>query len=392
VIVVARTVEDFAMDLKLSQVQEEMVERAHTLCRLHCSPEQEAQRERDGQFPAGLHRALAEAGLLGQSLPRSVGGGGGGLLDCALISEVLGHYSGTALALYFVNGVCGALIARAGSPEQQSRLLPGLMKGELRFAFALTEPHAGSDAAAISTRASCVGEEYVIDGAKLFTTGALEADYILTIARTDPRQKASGGSSVLIVPRTAPGLSCVPQPKIAGNGYASCEVRYSGVRVPALARLGPENGAWTLLGAGSAIERITIAAGAVGTAQAAYDQARAFTTTREQFGQPVAKFQAVQHQLADMATRIEAMRWLTYRAAWLADQGRMAAGEISMAKLFCSETSQDILTAAMRLSGGRGYLEDTGLARRWREGFLAFYAGGTNEIQRNTIARYCVGL
>jgi alkylation response protein AidB-like acyl-CoA dehydrogenase len=228
----------------------------------------------------------------------------------------------------------------------------------------------------------CLPERYGGEGG-----GALDADYILTAVRSDPEARPSRGISLFLVPRETPGLHIAPMEKIAGNAIASCRVTYDGVQVTKDALLGAENGAWPMLMLGGGFERVVVAASAVGAAAAALDEMLHFAREREQFGQPIGGFQAIQHQLADVATEIEAARLLVYRAAWQIDGGQQPVKEVSMAKLYASERLTEILMRGMRLLGGRAYLAETPMPRRLREAMLGLYAGGTAEIQRNLIAR-----
>lgn len=375
------------MDFTLTAAQTALRERVAEFCRIHCSPEQEARRDREPAYPAQLHQAMADAGILGHCLPAAYGGGGGGPVELCLLNEELGRHSTSATNILFINGIAGALISLAGREEQKQHHVRGIAQGTVRFAFALTEPGAGSDAAGIRTQALADGEGYVVNGTKLYTTGAADADFILTVVRTSMEGKASRGTSLLIVPRRSPGLTVTPLDKIAGNDVASCRVEYRDVRVERGACLGAENQGWSVLMLGGGLERLSVAASCVGMARAVLDETLAHVSAREQFGQPVSAFQAVQHQLADMATRAEAMRLLTYSAAWKVAQGITAVKEVSMAKVFASEGINQIVTNGMRLLGAKAYLSDTPMPRRLRESLLALYAGGTAEIQRNLIAR-----
>ena len=375
------------MDFGLTPEQAALQERVDAFCRQHCTDAHAAALDREPRYPAELHRALAESRLLGWCLPAAYGGADGGPMEGCIINERLGRHSSAATNLLFINGVSAALIALGGTEAQKEEYVRGVAEGRLRFAFALTEPGAGSDAAAIASRAVRDANTYVVHGTKLYTTGALDADYILTVVRTRPDGKASRGTSLLIVPRTAAGVTVTPLEKIAGNCIASCRVEYDGVRVDAGQRVGPEDGAWSILMVGAGLERLTVAASSVGAARAVLDEVTAHVTTREQFGQPVSGFQAIQHQLADIATEIDAMELLTYRAAWMAAQGMVRPKEISMAKLYCSERLSEIVLRGMRLLGGGAYFTATPMPRRMREAMLGLYAGGTVEIQRNVIAK-----
>ncbi len=375
------------MDLAFSTEQAALRDRVQAFCEAHCTVAQEAARDRVSAYPSDLHRAMADAGILGCCLPAEHGGNGGGPVELCIINEVLGRYSASAGNILFVNGICAALIGLGGTEEQKREYVRGIAEGRLRFAFALTEPGAGSDAAGIVTRAVRAGDDYVVDGTKLYTTGARDADYVLTVVRTLSEGKASRATSLLLVATDSPGLEITPLDKIAGNDVASCRIEYRHVRVPAFRRLGEENHGWSLVMMGGGLERLGVAASCVGAAQAVFEETLAHVTAREQFGQPIARFQAVQHQLADMATDIEAMRLLTYSAAWRTAAGQTPVKEVSMAKLFCGERLNAIVVRGMRLLGAKAYLEDTPMPRRLRESLLAFYAGGTMEIQRNTIAK-----
>lgn len=375
------------MEFGLSAEQTALRERVAAFCKTHCQPEQEAGRDREPVYPAEMHRAMAQAGILGYCLPLALGGSGGGTVELCLINEELGRHSASATNILFINGICGALIGLAGSAEQKLHFVRGIAQGSLRFCFALTEPGAGSDAAGIQARAVRAGEDYLINGTKLYTTGAADADFILTVVRTSMEGKASRGTSLLIVPRPSPGLTVTPLDKIAGNDVASCRVEYRDVRIPLDARLGDENQGWSVLMLGGGLERLSVAASCVGMARAVFEESLAHVSARQQFGQPVSAFQSIQHQLADMATRIEAMRLLTYSAAWKVAQGMAAVKEVSMAKVYASEGINQIVTTGMRLLGAQAYLGDTPMPRRLRESLLALYAGGTAEIQRNLIAR-----
>jgi len=377
----------YRMDFDPTPEQAALRERVEAFCRRHCTDADAALLDQRPNAPDGLYHALAEAGLIGYCLPAAHGGGGGGPVEACIINEVLARSSATATLLFQVNALSAAPIVLGGTDAQKEAHVRPVAEGRLRLAFALTEPNAGSDAGALEACAVRDGDTYVLRGTKLYTTGAQEADHIVTVVRTRNEGKASQGTSIFVVPRTAPGLTVTPLEKIAGNAVASCRVEYRDVPVEARQLVGPEHGAWSLLMLAAGLERLAVAAAAVGLADAVLAEVTAHVTTREQFGQPVSRFQAIQHQLADMATEIEAMRLLTYHAAWLTAQGRIRPREISMAKLYASERLPEIVTRGMRLLGGRAYFTDSAMPRRLREALLTVYAGGTAEIQRNVVAR-----
>jgi alkylation response protein AidB-like acyl-CoA dehydrogenase len=379
------------MDFTLSPAQQQLQQRVAQFATAHLDPQTVAALDRSTEFPASLYAAMAEAGLLRVALPAPLGGEGGDLFDVVLITEELAKWSGTAVNLYLVNAVfAGILLLLAGSDEQRQRLLPRLGAGRLKLAFALTEPGAGSDAAAIATTATADGDEFVIQGTKIYTTGATVADLILTVAKTRPEEKASRGTTLFLVPGGSPGLEIEPMEKIAGNAFASCEVRYRGVRVPAAQILGGSqalNRGWELLMRNAVAERLCVAASCLGLAQTVYRESRDFALERQQFGQPIVGFQAIQHSLVDMATEIQALRWLTYHAAWRAARGEDCAIEVGMAKLYGAEEINPLVLRAMKILGGRAYLTSSPLQRYQREALLSYYAGGTSEIQKNILGR-----
>lgn len=375
------------MDFRFTKEQEALRQKVETFCRQHCTEEQAEALDRQPRFPIELHKALAESGLLGYCLPKEHGGSGGGTVELCIINEGLGRHSNAAMNLLFINGISGAMIGLAGTEVQKQQYLRAIAEGRMRFAFALTEPGAGSDAASITSSAIRNGDDYVINGVKLYTTGAGDADFILTVVRTSTEGKASKATSLLVVPTSSAGLTITPLDKIACSGVASCRVEYRDVRIPITHRLDAENQGWGVLMLGGGLERLSVAACSLGIAQAIFDEVKTYLSIREQYGQSVSKFQAIQHQLADMATEIEAMRLLTYSAAWMTAQGMMPVKEVSMAKLYCSERVNEIAQRGMRLMGGMAYFHGTPIQRRMRESLLSFYAGGTMEVQRNLIAR-----
>ena len=375
------------MDFDLTAEQTALRERAEVFCREHCTEADAAMRDRDRVYPESLHRALAASGLLAACLPAAYGGGAGGPVEWCLVNEVLARHSAAAMLLLLANGITAALITLGGSEAQKERYLPGVGDGRVRFAFALTEPGAGSDTAAISTRAVRLDDGYVVEGTKLYTTAADTADFILTVVRTRPDGTAAQGTSLLAVPRRMAGVRVTPLDKIAVNGVAACRVQYDDVQLPLDACVGTEDGAWSLLTVASSLERLAVAAASAGMAQAILDDVTTHGRAREQFGRPLSQFQAIQHQLADMASEVDAMRLLTYRAAWLTARGRVRPKEVSMAKLYASERLIDIAVRGMRLLGGRAYFTDSPMPRRLREALLTLYMGETAEIQRNVVAK-----
>jgi alkylation response protein AidB-like acyl-CoA dehydrogenase len=376
------------MDFGFTDRQRQLQRRLYSLCAAFSASSEEQASDASRDYPEDLHKRLCEEGILGHCLPRAHGGDDGGFLDLALIAEILGAHSNIGLNIYFVNMAVGTLLARAGSVDQKRKFLDPLVKGHFKGCFSLTEPNAGSDAAGIACEAVRDGDHYLLNGVKLWATGAVVADAILVVARTGVHAKAAEAFSLFMIPGGADGLVVTPIEKLAGNAMASCELTLQDVRVASEARIGAENDAWSHLAYTGAMERLTVAAGNLGAAQSVFDLVAPFARERRQFGQPIASFQSIQHQLVDMATEIEAMRWLVYSAAWKHDQGGACAKEISMAKLYSTERLNEIVMRGMRIFGGRAYRKDHPMERMLRESLLGLYAGGTGEIQRNIIARH----
>jgi alkylation response protein AidB-like acyl-CoA dehydrogenase len=380
------------VDFELDDRRTALNDRVRDFCSSELKPGLEAELDRTAEFPHELYRKMAEYGLFGIPFPEEYGGIGGDILDVVLAAEQVSRYSNTAVNMFLVPVVFGGMMVyQCGDEAQKADLLPRLVTGEVRFAFALTEPGAGSDPRSITTAADRDGDGFAITGTKYWTTGATVADYILVVALTDRDVDPGMGMTVFLVPRESNGLTVTPIPKLAGGAYPSCEVVLDAVKVSerdVVGGPGCVNGGWMQLLTTADLERICVAASCVGGAQAVLDMSVAFAKEREQFGRPVFKFQAMQHRLADMATRVDAMRWMTVHAAWMKAAGRDCFKEICMAKLFCSESLGDVVRSGMQAMGGRGYAMEYDMQRYLRESYLAFYAGGTAEIQKSVIARF----
>jgi alkylation response protein AidB-like acyl-CoA dehydrogenase len=353
------------------------------ICDQYCTDAHEAELDKTGCFPHDVFQALAQNGLL--AIWPTAAKGSGFLAGCTL-NETLSRHSSIASSIAFVNGICGAMLA-AGGGNIAGVLLEKLQTGNINLAFALTENTSGSDPRNISTTGTPEGSDFIIDGHKKFTTGAREADYILTVVRTGDSETAGPGMSILAIQRDSPGIIVTPMNKIAGNAHASCEIQFNRVRVPQENLIGKENGALKILFLGSLVERLAVAASMLGCVKQAIDHIVSYLAERKSGGKSVSSHAVIKHQLADLITRYNAMRLMVYHAAWKADSGQDAVAEINMAKNFSVETGHQIVTEALRLAGGNSYLQEAYLYRLWRESTLGFYAGGTSEIIQNTIAK-----
>jgi len=336
-------------------------------------------------------RKMGPLGLLGMSVPEEYGGSCVDAISMAIAIEELGWGCGsTALAIAAHNGLGCAPIARFGSEEQKKKFLPGVTSGNNRLAaLALTEPGAGSDLqGGVRTKAEKAGGEWVINGSKAWITNASIADYIITLVRTDPRE-GSHSLSMIIVPVDTPGLTIHPPEKKMGlNGSQTNALTYENVRVPSSYMLGEEGHGLRQTLATLDGGRISIGALAVGLAQASFERARDYARERQAFGKPIAEQQAIQWMLADMATEIEASRWMVYRAAWLKQEGHPFSQQAAMAKLMATEMAERVCRNAIQIHGSYGYSREYEVERIYRDARLMTIGEGTSEIQRLVIARH----
>jgi butyryl-CoA dehydrogenase len=351
-----------------------------------------AENDRTGTFPWANLRGLAELGVLGLLVPPEHGGAGAGTLEAALaIEEIARGCASTAVVVSVHNALVCDPIARFGTPDQQARYLGPLARGELIGAFALTEPNAGSDAAALATTARREGDHYVLDGTKVFITSGDVAGVILLFATVD-RARGAHGITAFLVDRDAPGLRVGrTEDKLGLRAASTVELILEGCRVPAANRLGGEGEGYRLALQALASGRIGIAAQAVGIARAALEAACAYARERRQFGRPIAEFQGLQWMLAEMALAVDAARLLTWRAARLRDAGLPHAAEASMAKIAASETAVAVASKAIQVFGGYGYTKDFPVERYFRDAKATEIYEGTNQIHRTIIARHLLG-
>jgi alkylation response protein AidB-like acyl-CoA dehydrogenase len=344
------------------------------------------------QFPMDLLPKLAALGLTGVQFAEEYGGAGLSAVDyCICIEELARVCPAIALSVAAHNGLCSGHIAAFGTEAQKKRYLPKLTKGEVLGAWGLTESGAGSDAAGMRTTAVRQGDCWVINGAKTFITHGRIGGVMVVIAVTD-RAKGHRGISAFVVERGTPGMTAgKKEDKLGMRASDTSEVIFENCRIPVDQMLGEEGQGFIntlqVLDAG----RIGIAALSVGLAQGAFDAARAYAKERRQFGQPISDFQAIQWKLADNATRIEAARLLTYRAAHLRDQGVRTTRESSMAKLFASEIAVKAADDGVQIHGGYGFVKDYPAEKYFRDVKLLTIGEGTSEIQRLVIARQLLG-
>jgi alkylation response protein AidB-like acyl-CoA dehydrogenase len=341
--------------------------------------------ERRAEFPRGVFGTLGKAGLLGLPYPEEYGGGGQPYeVYLQVVEELAGAWLAVGLGVSVHSLACFPTAA-FGTAEQRSRLLPGLLGGDLLGAYCLSEPQSGSDASAMTTRAVRDGDDYVLDGVKAWVTHGGRADFYTVFARTSADAR---GISCFHTPADSAGLLPQrPERKMGMAASPTAQVVLDGVRVPADRRLGEAGAGYRI--ALSALDggRLGIAACAVGLAQAALDYAVAYARERRQFGRPIVEFQGLSFLLADMATQVEAARALYLAAARRRDAGSAFRPQAAMAKLFCTDTAMRVSTDAVQVLGGYGYVEDHPVERFMREAKVLQIVEGTNQVQRLVIGR-----
>ena len=378
------------MDLSLSPEQQEIRKLVRDFAEREVKPRAEAI-DQLHEFPRDLVKKAAELGLLGILVPQAYGGAGLDHVSFAILVEEVARYCASTAVILDVHASVGTEpIVLFGTEAQKRRWLPDLAQGSKLAAFALTEPEAGSDAAHLSTTATRRDGGYILNGTKIFITNAGEAQLYVVMASTRPGSGAEGITAFL-VGGDNPGLKVGPRfEKMGLNGSAIAEVYLENCTVDEADRLGDEGHGFRIAMRALDSGRIGISAQAVGLAQGALDDAVAYAKERKQFGKPIADLQTIQNKIADMAVKLRAARWMTWKAAALCDAGRPFTREASMAKLFATDATMEITLDALQVFGGYGYLEDYPMARRVRDAKACQIYEGTNQIQRLVIARELV--
>jgi len=345
-----------------------------------------AELDKKGIFPREILKKMAKLGLMGMPVPKEYGGQGTDTLSYILAIEEISRIWASLGVILAVHTSVGTMpIYYYGTEEQKKKFLPPLAKGEKLGAFAITEPEAGSDVAAVKTSAVRQGDHYILNGGKIFITNGKEADYLIVLAVTD-KEKGTKGMSTFIVEKGFEGFSYgTTEEKMGMNSSDTTELVFKDCRVPAENLLGKEGEGFKI--ALSALDggRIGIGAQCVGIARAAFEASLKYAKERIQFGRPIGKFQAINFMLTDMATKIEASRLLVYRAAMLKDSNKRFTKEAAMAKLFASETAMWVTTKAIQIHGGYGYIKDYPVERFFRDAKVTEIYEGTSEIQRLVI-------
>ncbi|MFF9429742.1 acyl-CoA dehydrogenase family protein [Streptomyces sp. NPDC014746] len=380
------------MNLELSEEQEAVRRLAEDFVAREVTPHAAAW-DRAEEVDRSVVKKLGAVGFLGLTLPEEYGGSGGDHLAYCLVTEELGRGDSSVRGIVSVSlGLVAKTIATWGDEDQKRTWLPRLASGEALGCFGLTEPGTGSDAGNLATRAVRDGDEYVVDGGKMFITNGTWADVVLLFARTGDTP-GHRGVSAFLVPTDTPGLTRRPvHGKLGLRGQATAELVLEGVRVPASALLGPEGKGFSVAMSALAKGRMSVAAGCVGIAQAALDAAVRYAGEREQFGKPIASYQLVQELLSDIAVDVDAARLLTWRVADLIDRGQDFATAASKAKLYASEAAVRAANNALQVFGGYGYIDEYPVGKLVRDARVMTLYEGTSQIQKLIIGRALTGV
>lgn len=378
------------MEFKFTDEQEMFRKTVRDFVEKECPREVARRYDENKEFPYDFYDKVAQQGWFGLPFPEKYGGSDCKMMDLVIIAELFAKYSYDVAAGYAIPVFCAMNILHHGTEEQKERYLTRMIKGEIRFAISISEPGAGSDAAAIAISASPEGDDYVIRGEKMFTSGAGAKNTIFTMAtRTDknatPRQK---GITVFLVENDLPGVEMRRIDTLGRRTMGTYSLFCDNVRVTRDKMLGKLHDGWNVILGNLEMERTFTSSMYVGQAQSVVDDALAHAKEREQFGKPIGKFQAIAHMLADMQTEVDAARLLVYRAASTIDHGETAAKEVSMAKLFASETLMKVATQGMQIMGGYGYCMEYDMQRYFRDAKITTVSAGSSQMQRLIIARH----
>ncbi|MDJ0666795.1 MAG: acyl-CoA dehydrogenase family protein [Desulfobacterales bacterium] len=381
------------MEFELNRTQKEIQKAVKAFTKGEFDKDLAIELEEAHEFPTKIWKKAGDLGLLGVHFPEEYSGQGLGCLEDILVIEELCRGDSTIGSAVALAPFASELILHNGSEAQKQTWLPKVAEAEVLSAGAFTEPDHGSDITRMNTTAIKDGDAYVINGTKTFITNGGLAAYYCVLCQTDEEITPSHrGMSVILVEGDREGVSTADVgPKMGIRMMATAEVNFKDVRVPLENLIGEEGRGFYHVLHFFDESRIQVAAQGLGTAQGAYDRALAYVKQREQFGKKIAQFQITQHKLADMATRIELARLITYKAAWNFDQGRIDPKLTSMAKMYAAKTAVDVCDEAIQLHGGYGYMTEYEVERFYRDAKICEIYEGTKEIQKNTIASALIG-
>ena len=375
------------MNFGLTSEQQAMRDHVRVLLDNVCSMDYAAKCDETHTPPREAFDALAKNGWLALIAPEEYGGAGGSATDLALLLEETGnHFEELGLWLFrsFTFG-CYAIL-KHGTEEQKRSIVPRVIKGELTFAFALTESDSGSDAAALRTRAVADGADLVINGRKQFTSGMDIADYAIVALRTNDLGKKQLGISTILLDTKLPGIEVRRIPTLGQHSIGTTEVTFTNVRVPRSAVLGEIDKGWAICEDTLRYERLCLSAARIGAARRAFDFALDYAKTRHQFGKPIGSFQVTQHKFADMKVMLDTSWTMVRRYAWLMENNQAERADTAVIKYYVGESYKTISDMCLQILGGYGYCMEYPMQRFFRDSRLATIGGGTSEIQKNIIA------
>jgi alkylation response protein AidB-like acyl-CoA dehydrogenase len=374
------------MEFAFTEEQEMLRDSVIKLMAKHAPRESLRKWERERKYPEELYQAWADAGLLRLPFPENVGGLGASAIDLAIVVYELSRVS-TDVSMAFGGSIfCGLNVLRKGTDAQRAHWLPKLLDGSIKFCIGISEPDAGSDVGNIRTYAVRDGDRYIVNGQKLWTTGAgLKNSVICAYVKTDRAAHYRKGMTHILIDNDMPGVELRKLDMLGRRTVGTYEVFFKDVSVPADRVIGGEGGGWDCLMGGLQYERAVSSAGNCGGAQAVVDLATSYARERIQFGQPIGSFQAIGHMLADMETELEAGKLLTWRANWLVSQNKDALREITHAKLFTSEMYAKLANMGVQVMGGYGLNEEYDMQRYLRDSRSTTIAAGTSQALRNLL-------
>lgn len=376
------------MDIEFTPEQEMFRSTVRDFCEREITREYVRECDRDHRPPVEMYEKLGRLGWLGINIPAEHGGSGGGAVEVAILLEELGRAFLDLSFWVFRNVTYGGLgIGWKGSEEQKRRFLPGVASGDISVCFSLTEPDAGSDAASISLSATEDGDDYVLNGQKVFTSGFKVSDLALVATRTASGGRKQEGITNFLIDTDAPGLTGSPIETLGHWPLGTALLQFEDVRVPRTRVLGTVHEGWKDLGVYLRYERLCLSAARTGAAKAALADAVDYAKDRSQFGRPISEFQAVSHRLAEMQVQTEISEMLVHRYASRLDRGLATTRDAAILKLYACEAYKAVSDMGLQVLGGYGYTMEYDLQRHYRESRLGVIGAGTSDIQRNIIAR-----
>lgn len=379
--------QETSLNFEFSEAQRILRDSVRAQMDATATPEYCRRLDREQLYPYELYDQWVEMGLLQLPFAEEYGGLGGSIIDISVIAEELGRKSFDFFTAYSNCVFCGLNLVRNGTEEQKRFWIPKIMAGEVKMSVSMSEPDAGSDVGAMRTTAHRDGKYWVINGQKLWATGAGAKNNVINVyAKTDREANYRNGISLFLVDNDTKGLTLRKLDMLGRRGVGTYEMFFDNARVPEDRLVGGENQGWKCVLSGLQVERMVVAAGYCGNLEAIMDLVVSYAKERKQFGRPIGTNQAVAHMLADMQTSVEAARMLTLRAAWKLSTGQDALREISMAKLFASETHVQIASQGMQIFGAYGYNMEYDMQRFFRDARASTIGAGSSQMQRNLIA------